>query len=140
MSDTSCGYCRRPWFGVVDYCPYCGRKPAFVIAMPAGRLPVISETIEFEQDSTATPQLGKTASPLLFKALSAGVIALMLLWMVVKLFASGTGEEASPTPPAPALAIAPAAVLRTENPVPLRPGKSPCSAAHQAAGLCTSQK
>lgn len=25
---TVCEFCARPWFGLVTYCPYCGRKPS----------------------------------------------------------------------------------------------------------------
>jgi hypothetical protein len=27
--ESVCGFCGRRWFGLVAYCPYCGRKPSF---------------------------------------------------------------------------------------------------------------
>jgi len=27
--ESRCEYCGRPWFGLVAYCPYCGRKAGF---------------------------------------------------------------------------------------------------------------
>ena len=27
--ESQCEFCGRPWFGLVAYCPYCGRKPSF---------------------------------------------------------------------------------------------------------------
>jgi len=40
--ESRCEFCRRPWFGSVAYCPYCGRKPGFltIIPEPDDRLPI----------------------------------------------------------------------------------------------------
>lgn len=155
-ADNLCEYCRRPWFGLVAFCPYCGREPRFgaVNRQPHG-LPGSEVAIALRQENPGLPT-GRTASPILFKTVIAGVvagvIALVLVWVVAKLLASRTSEEASPYPLAPASAIDSSpripltsaadasSVLRTERPVAPRSSRSPCSVAHQTAGLCTSQE
>jgi hypothetical protein len=33
-AETLCEFCGRPWFGLVAYCPYCGRKASFTMISP----------------------------------------------------------------------------------------------------------
>jgi hypothetical protein len=147
-----CAYCRRPWFGLVAFCPFCGREPRFraVDRQPFGTSGSdVATTLRLESPNLPT---ARTASPLFFRTVAAGLIASVLVWMVAWLLASGTGREASPYPPAPTEAIAfprpialtsaaeASSVPRTERPVLPRSGRWPCSAAHHRAGLCTSQE
>jgi hypothetical protein len=131
--EIQCGYCRRPWFGPVDFCPYCGRTPSFAVRMRMEHAPVLEQNIAVERDVTGPVPPSPAASPLLSKLVPAGVIALVLLWGVVQLLSLHTGEEASNHVPA---ATATLAVAQPR--APPQTSTSPCSAAHQAAGLCTS--
>lgn len=151
-ADNLCAYCRRPWFGLVAFCPFCGRKPRFraVDRQPYG-LSGRDVTTAPRQEGPDLPA-ARTVSPLVFRTVIAGLVALGLLWMVVWILATGTNREASPHPPGPTAAIAsprPIALTsaaeassgqRTERPVLPRSRWSPCSVAHQRAGLCTSQE
>jgi hypothetical protein len=127
--ERLCGYCRRPWFGWVAYCPYCGREASFAtinqepddrpqgdeavasrqgtLGTTTGELPVFDKNISVERDRPVPSQLSKTASALLFKILVAGVTALLLLWMMGKLLAPKPNEGASPHPPIATSGIAP---------------------------------
>ena len=126
--ESLCGFCRRPWFGLVAYCPYCGRKPSFMtinrelddrppgveilasgqgtLGMPAGE-PIPSKNLPAERDRSSPAQLNKTALTLLFKTVVAGVSALLLVWMVVKPLAPRTNEVAPPQLPISTSRIAP---------------------------------
>jgi len=100
--------------------------------MPAG------EPVEWDRPTPS--QLNRTASTLLFKTVAAGVSALLLLWVVVNLPAPRTNEGASLQPSSSA-AQAPSIPPRTETVAPPQSNRSSqCSAAHEAAGLCKSQK
>jgi hypothetical protein len=113
--ESQCIFCHRPWFGLVAYCPYCGRRISFrtnsqapdyrpprevasereSLRMQVGELPV-------EPDRPARP-LGKTtaALTLLFKAIVVGVSALLVLWIGLELLASKSDETSSAQQPAP---------------------------------------
>jgi hypothetical protein len=122
--ESQCEYCGRPWFGLVAYCPYCGRKPSFTTiskgpddrvegdaalageqstaGMPAGELQrqeAKSPAGEPHRQEPKPPRKEPRATPLPFKALAAGVSVLLLSWMAVKLPAPKTTEVASPQPP-----------------------------------------
>lgn len=227
QSESLCGHCGRPWFGVVAYCPYCGRKPGFAtqapgerpqrdqalasgtLGMPAGALPgqdpgpppqepratpgrvtgstpqrphaarhgpvrdhsisrqmgaesvtplqvvpVSGETLPLTGDRPAASRLNRAALTLLFKTVAAGLSALLLFWMVVKLLAPTTNEGAPPqlkisasgivSPgPAPSTSAAhvPSIPRRTGAAVPAPSSRrSLCSVAHETAGLCKSQE
>jgi hypothetical protein len=192
-----CEFCARPWFGLVAYCPYCGRKPSCfttmkqepddrlridealpsgqaILGMPVGELPYLEvkpprqepretplqsvplsgETLPVKWDRPAPSQLNRTASTLLFKTVVAGVSALLVFWLLVKLPApkpnEGTSAQlpistsgiASPGPgPSTSAAQVPSIPLPTDNAVPARSNKrSLCSVAHETAGLCKSQE
>lgn len=151
--ENLCGYCLRPWFGLVAYCPYCGRKPSFVtISQEPDDLLQLDKAVASGQGTLEMPT-GELPWALLFKTVIAGVTALLLLWIVPKLLAPKTSEEASPPPPIASSGIAspahgpltsaaqaPSMPVRTERAAPPRSSKPPCSAAHQAAGLCISQE
>ena len=206
--ESRCGFCGRRWFGLVVYCPYCGRESGFTTAhqepdlpshsdealateaatlgVPAGKLssqdpepppelpreepretplqdaPVAqSERLEdlvpgqdllFGPDKAAASKSNTRASTLLYKTAVAGVSALLLVWMGLKLLAPKTNEGASAQVPISASGIAPAtraastsapqvppSSVRTETAVPQPSNRSLCSAANEAAGLCKSQ-
>jgi len=150
-----CEFCRRPWFGLVAYCPYCGRKPSCftAISQEPDDCPQIEEALASGQRPTPS-QLNKPALTLLFKTVVAGVSALLLFWMVVKLPAPRTNEAASPQLPISTSNIAspmrgpstsaaqvPSIPLRTDTAVPPQSNRrSLCSVANEAAGLCKSQE
>ncbi|NPC55888.1 hypothetical protein [Caenimonas soli] len=152
--ENLCGYCLQPWFGLVAYCPYCGRKPSFAtISQEPDDLPQRDEVVASAQRTLEMPS-GELPWALLFKSVIAGVAALLLLWIVPKLLAPRTSEEASAHPPVSTAGIAPpptrSAVmgaaqapsmpLRSESAVPPRSSRPPCSVAHEKAGLCKSQQ
>jgi hypothetical protein len=191
-AESLCEFCGRPWFGLVAYCPYCGRKPGFptinkepddrfqtegasasrpgALWRPAGELhrqgaksprkeppgmplrgaPVIGQPqpSPAERNRPTAARLNKTALTLLFKAVVAGVGALLLLWP-----APNTNEGASPQlpvttsgayprrGPATTAAPVPSIPLRTDSSVPPQSNRTPlCSVAHATAGLCKSQQ
>lgn len=159
--ESVCGFCRRPWFGLVAYCPYCGRKPSFttINQEPDDRpqsdeaVPISGKKSPVERDRPTPSQLNKTALALLFKTVVAGVSALLLFWMVVKLPAPKTNEGASPQLPISTSGIAsprlgpstsaaqvPSIPRRTDTKVPPQSNRSLCSVANEAAGLCKSQE
>jgi hypothetical protein len=191
-----CEFCGRPWFGLVAYCPYCGRKASFTTIspdpddrlqmdealasgqgtwrMPAGELhrqaantprkeshgtvlqgvPILGETLPGERNRPTQSQLNKPALALLFKAVVAGIAALLLLWMVLKLIAPKTNERTSPQLPIstseiPSPRAAPSTSAAPVPSIPMRTGtavppqsdrRSLCSVANEAAGLCKSRE
>jgi hypothetical protein len=120
-----CEFCRRPWFGLVAYCPYCGRMSSCFttmnqqpdghfqsdvalangqasLGMPAGQLQRQASTdLPVEANRPAPSQFNKikSALPLLLKTAAAGITVLLLFWMVVKLPAPKTNERATPQLP-----------------------------------------
>ena len=93
QSVSQCGFCGRPWFGLVAYCPYCGREPSFAkINQEPDDRPQSDERDESESDEPRK----KPRGPLLVKTAIAGLSALLLLWIVVKAPAPKTDEGASP--------------------------------------------
>jgi hypothetical protein len=188
--ESLCESCGRRWFGLVAYCPYCGRKPRLTTEAPGalprsddvfageqGTLglpdggplwqdpesprnepnatvgPTVGATVPVQRDSPAASQSSKPSWMLLFTTiLVAGISAVLLVWMLVKLPVPNTNEQTSPplaTPssgttaprqgPPTRAAQAPPIPPRTDTAVPARPKRSPCSVAHEAAGLCKSQ-
>lgn len=182
-----CGFCRRPLFGLVAYCPYCGCKPddrhqshealaseqAADSGMPAGALhpqeanpphkgpqgtplqgvPALGRILTAEQDGLpSSPK--KAASPLLLGTAIAGVGALLLFWMGVKLLAPDTDEGASPRRPVsssgvvsstrdPPTGATPVSSTPpgTDTALPPQPNsRSLCSVANETAGLCKAQE
>jgi hypothetical protein len=121
---------------------------------PLQGVPVSGETLPGERNRPAPSQSNKTALTLLFKTVVAGVSALLLLWMVVKLPGSKTNEGASPQLPISTSGIAsprwgpstntaqvPSVPLRTDTAVPPQSNRrSLCSVANETAGLCKSQE
>jgi hypothetical protein len=99
--ERQCGFCARPWFGMVAYCPYCGRMPG----------PAITDS---------KPEVGLTSGETLASdttlALPSGELPLQ--------GPSPPPKEPS-SPPLEGLAI-PGEPRRTETdrPPPLRSGKS----------------
>ena len=194
--ERECGVCGQPLFGLVAYCPYCGRKHGFTrtnlerddhpqndkalasgqgtLGMPAGELhsqeaksprkeprgtplqgvPIFGESLRGERNRPAPSQLNRTALTLLFKTVVAGIGALLLFWMVVKLTATKTNDGASPQLPISTSGIAspsqgpstsavqvPPIPLRTDTAVPPQTNRrSLCSVANETAGLCKSQE
>jgi hypothetical protein len=136
---------------------------------PLQGVPISGEPLPVKRDRATPSQLNKTAT-LLFKTVAAGVSALLLFWIMVKLLAPETNEGASPqlpiatsgiaSPgPAPSTSAAPvpSIPLRTDTAVPAaEPAarqlerdaaqaappslRSLCSVANETAGLCKSQK
>jgi hypothetical protein len=138
--ENRCGSCDRPWFGLVAYCPYCGREPSFATSKQ-------KPDERFQSDEPEKEPRGT----LLFKAAVVGVGALLLLWMAETPPGPKTNEGASahtistsgiaspavgrPTSGAQLTSIQP----RTEIPVPPPSNRSLCSVASETAGLCKSQ-
>lgn len=140
--ESLCGHCQRPWFGVVAYCPYCGSpQGGEAVASRRGALGIAPMAVERD---TPTPGLNKSASTLLVQAVIAGVTALLLVWMVVRLVSPPTDAGAPPRlPMAGSLTSAtpmPVVPAIAERAAPPRSATSPCSAGHEAAGLCKSQE
>jgi hypothetical protein len=111
--ESQCIFCHRPWFGLVAYCPYCGRRISFrtISQGPDYRPPreVASERedlrrqageLPVEPDRPARP-LSKTtpALTLLLKTVVVGVSALLMLWIGIELLASRTNETSSAQKP-----------------------------------------
>jgi hypothetical protein len=119
--ESACGFCGRPWFGLVAYCPYCGRKANITTSQRREHRPPSDKATgsgpENLQTQAGAPRRQKAnppskepggkplqgapvpASTHRLKTVAAGVSVLLLLWMAVKLFTPGTNEEASPKPP-----------------------------------------
>jgi hypothetical protein len=88
QSVSQCEFCGQPWFGLVAYCPYCGREPSFAkIDQEPDDRPLSDESDEPRK---------KSRGSLLVKTAIAGVSALLLLWIVVKAPAPKSDEGASP--------------------------------------------
>lgn len=139
--ESLCESCRRPWFGSVAYCPYCGRKPSFtaISQQPAEQMLAMPAQPAVEWDSPAPSQPDRTASTFLFKTVVAGVSALLLLWVAIELPATRANQKASPQLAVSTSGIAAPVPPRTETVAPPQPSRSPlCSAASEAAGLCKS--
>jgi hypothetical protein len=163
QSVSQCGFCGRPWFGLVAYCPYCGREPSFAkINQEPDDRPQSDERDESESESDEPRK--KPRGPLLVKTAIAGLSALLLLWIVVKAPAPKTDEGASPhaiatsrmgagpstsaaqvpsaqvpsvkAPPVQAPSVPP----RTDTTVAPPSNNSLCSVASETAGLCKSQQ
>lgn len=152
--ESLCGYCRRPWFGLVAYCPYCGRKPNFTtVSQEPDDRPQGDEALS-ERPPPSQLKLNKKASTHLFETVVAGVAALLLFWMVAKLPAPKINEAASSPQlpistsdiassrrvPSTSAAQVPVIPARTDGAVPPRSSRLPCSVAHERAGLCKSQE
>ncbi len=119
--ESACGCCGRPWFGLVAYCPYCGRKSSLTTnqkrehrppsdkatasgpgtSQTQAGAPQRQEPNPPSKEPGGTPPQGVPvpASTHRFKTVAAGVSVLLLLWMAVKLFAPGTNDAASPQLP-----------------------------------------
>jgi hypothetical protein len=133
LDESACGYCRRPWFGLVAYCPYCGRKPSFeALSQEPDDRPQSDEPLASER------RTWRIAPTLVVKTVVAGVSALLLFWMVVRLPGPNTNDSASIQLPTSNAAQVPSVPLRTESAVspPSPKTRSLCSAASEAAGLC----
>ena len=52
--EILCEFCGRQWFGLVAYCPYCGRKPGFT---------VITQPADDRLQSDKSPANGQVAMP-----------------------------------------------------------------------------
>jgi hypothetical protein len=90
-NESQCGFCGQPWFGLVAYCPYCGREPGFAkINQEPDDHPQSDESNESDEPRK------KSRVPLLVKTAIAGVSVLLLLWIVLKAPAPKTDEAASP--------------------------------------------
>lgn len=135
--ESLCGYCRRPWFGLVAYCPYCGRKPSFTAVSQEPEDHPQSDEASFERPTPS--QLHKKASTNLFETVAAAVGALLLFWMVAKFPAPKINEAASPSPQLP-ISTDIASSRRGDSAVPPPSSRPPCSVAHERAGLCKSQE
>ena len=139
-SEKRCGSCGRPWFGLVAYCPYCGREPGFT---------------KISQEPRDRPQSDKPEreplGTLLFKAAVVAIGAL-LLWMADKPAPkSDEGASAQPTAtsaiasPGAGAGLPPGGAQLPSVPPPVEaavppPSNSPlCSVASEMAGLCKSQ-
>ena len=165
--ESQCRSCGRPWFGSVAYCPYCGRKPSFTTinqdpgdriqgdaAVASGPATSGMPAVELHRPQPISPRKEPRGTPLLFKALAAGVGVLLLLWVALKPPAPKTTEPASPQLPISAPGIAsprpaaptsaaqvPSIPPRTGAAVPSKPiGRLLCSEANEAQGLCKSQE
>lgn len=126
-----CEFCGRPWFGVVAYCPYCGRSPGSgqeVLGLIAGEMQTLDRS-----------QVEKKAFSLSLRIFAAAASALLLLWMVAK---PPMPESAPPASAAPAVPAAPAVSIspRLDTAVAPPSSRSLCSVAHEKAGLCHLQK
>jgi hypothetical protein len=84
--ESLCESCGRRWFGLVAYCPYCGRQSSFATQEPGNR-PVT--------DGVFT----SAALALVFIPVVVVVIAVLLFWIGAKLLAPGTKQEAAPSAP-----------------------------------------
>ena len=131
--ERVCGYCRRPWFGLVAYCPYCGRKPSLATANQE-----LDERHQINEPLASDQRPSEIPSTHLVQTVVAAVGALLLFWMVVKLPGSNTNDSASPQLRISNAAQVPSTSLRTESAAPAPPPKtrSLCSVASEAAGLC----
>ena len=54
--ENRCGSCGRPWFGLVAYCPYCGREPGFTKISQPGYRPTPADGEAFMQQLSAALQ------------------------------------------------------------------------------------
>jgi hypothetical protein len=113
---------------------------------PLQGVPIFGDTLSGERNKPTPSQLSKTALTLIFKTtVVAGVSALLLFWMVVKLPGSKTKEVASPQLPISTSRIASPRRGPSTNaaqvPIPPQPNRrSLCSVANETAGLCKSQE
>lgn len=138
LDERACGYCRRPWFGAVAYCPYCGRKPSFETV---GQEPDLrrqsDKPLASEQPSSEIPSTNLH----LVQTVLAAVCALILFWMVAKLPEPNTNGSVPAQLPISntAQVLSVPAVTESAAPPPPPPPPKPgslCSAASEAAGLC----
>jgi hypothetical protein len=178
-SVAYCPYCgRKPKFRTIRQEPddSCQSDAASTggpgTSMPAGELPrqdakpprhephgtplqvtpISGKDLRVDRDRATPAQLKKKTSPLLFKALAAGVSALLLFWMVAKPLTPNSNERASTRLPISASGIVsrwmpstsaaqePSIPLRTDIASPPRSNRSLCSVANEKAGLCKSQQ
>ena len=164
--SVACEFCRRPWFGVVAYCPYCGRMSSCfttmnqepddhlqsdvvlaigqaTLAMPAGELQRQEEKdfpVERNRPAPSPTNRTKAALTLLFKTAAAGAAVLLLVWTLVKLPAPKTNERATPQLPISTSGIASPNQGPSTTAVPPQANRTTlCSLAHETAGLCQSQ-
>lgn len=152
--ESFCGACGRPWFGSVAYCPYCGRKAGVTTINQVPR-DQPRAAVEPRMPTPSKPRTTVSAFP--FKAAVAGLAALLVLWMVVKLLVPMINKGAFP-PALPRLPISvseiasrlrehlptlpapgPADKPRTGTADPPASSRSLCSVANEKAGLCKSQ-
>lgn len=119
---------------------------------PRQGVPQPGEIPQVERIGPTTPHRGKKASSLLFRTVVAGISAMLVFWIGVKLFAPKTEEAAVSRPPASTSGkVSPGPVPSTSAaPVPSGPprtgkevpppstNRSLCSAASEKAGLCKS--
>ena len=122
-AESKCEFCGRPWFGLVAYCPYCGRKASSktINQGPGDRIQsdaTLDATLASKQVTSGmpagelhhpepkSPPKEPRGTPLRFKILAAGVSVLLLLWLALKPPAPKATEGASPQLPISASGIA----------------------------------
>lgn len=152
----ACEFCARPWFGLVAYCPYCGRKPSFTMinqesddllqrshreeaAPPADvpgegpprGVPLAADDPPMERANPVGSRRGKKSPRLLFTAAIVGASALLVLWSGAKLLAPSASVGQVPSTPQHPSAELSSSPSRTATPVPstgtLVPSPSPRS-------------
>jgi len=143
----ACGACGRPWFGMVAFCPYCGRETSQITEEPATAQPAPSAPITYAVPEPATAQAPQPlpqddrqqaaaaaaapgAAPRrkpfmtpLVKGVLAGVVAVVVVWTGILLMPIGAGKQPSAKlapPPAAAPAPVPAAPREVAR-APTRP-------------------
>ncbi|WP_427911480.1 hypothetical protein ACPWT1_12335 [Ramlibacter sp. MMS24-I3-19] len=159
QSKPNCGQCGRAWFGEVDYCPYCGQRSTVAAAnpradaRPAAPPQAAVPPVQEHEPATAAGPLADEPSlawklpwkPIvaIAAALAAGVIALLDLPALTtggRVVAPQAAELRAPGAVAPPVAEPQRPPLQQPpSPAPPAPRRSLCSAASEAAGLCTPQ-